>query len=148
MNLYVAAPAEPTVGWGHPMALIITALVFWAFTSAYKRWKQVKNTPSQAPTSGPAQVTATTAKPQVNTGVAVDQGGNRAGTAVVVRPTPAPPAVPDDDALVQYAALRLSRMNTTQIVREMKNAFGISERTAWRVVGRAKKNREGAGQTP
>jgi hypothetical protein len=135
---YIAAAAEPDAGWGKLVALIVTALAFWAFTVGHKRYKQLKETPSKTHSSDPPQVTVNTVKPQVTAGVTADQGGDASGRAVVVHPTPPVPAERDDDGLEAFVALRLARMNTTQVVREAEKTFGVSAATAWRAVRRAR----------
>lgn len=139
-----AAAAGQDAGWGRLIALALTALAFWAFTAAHKRWKQVKDIPSKTHSSGPPELTVNTVKPQADAGVTVDHGEAQAGRAVVVRAAPTAHQK-RDDGVDEFVRLRLKNTATTQLVREVENQFKVSTATAWRAVRRVRDSQAPAG---
>lgn len=122
MVTLLAADAEPSQGWGGPVALILTALLFWAATSAHKRWLSTRENPS--PTDG--QKSLTTVNPQVSG----DSDSADSGKAVAVRPTAAVDA---------FVAEKAGTKPATAVVREAAKRLRISESSAWRAWRRVTK---------
>lgn len=133
---FIAAAAEPHTGWGHPLALILTTLAFWAFTVGFKRYKQLRGTPSGTPSPASAAVTVTAVKPQLTATVDSENTPGGVSTAVVVRTPPA--ADEKTSAIDEFVALRLGKKTPTQIVREAKHVLKVSDATAWRAIRRAR----------
>lgn len=133
--LILSAAAEPQAGWGKLVALVGTALAFWAFTAAYKRYQEVRKAASANPSRATPSVTPSTPKPQLTGTPASNQGGPGVATAVVVRPATRQPRPIDE-----FVAQRLNKMPTSQIVREAKQVLKISDSTAWAAISQARKN--------
>lgn len=113
-------------GWGHLIALLGAALVFWAGTTAHRRWLTTRDNPSPTAIGG----VKNTVKPQVSG----DSDSNDSTRAVVVRSSP---------GLDEFVAARVGRQQPTQIVREAKRLFGKSEASIWRAIRKAR----GGGST-
>ncbi|MGX6605684.1 hypothetical protein ACWKSP_26655 [Micromonosporaceae bacterium Da 78-11] len=127
-----AQPAETHAGWGQLLALIGTALLFWAFTSIHKRWKETKNAPpSAAPSPALSAPTVKSVKPQVTAAVTPEIESVAAPAAVVVHQ---PTAAATNAALDEYIAVRFGRQSTAQIVRGAKRTLGVSESTVFRAI--------------
>jgi hypothetical protein len=137
MNLLAAATTEPQRGWGGPVALVATALIFWVFTGMYRRFKEARQATSGTPSSRPTEITVSTVKPQVTATVDSENRGGGPSTAVVVRPAPA--VAQQRTPVEEFVALRLGQMTTTQLVREAKKVLNVSDATAWRAVRKARK---------
>jgi len=134
--LAATTTAEPDAGWGRLVALVLTAVAFWAFTVGYKRYKDAQNTTSSNPSPAKIEAAVSTVKPQVTAAVDSDHRGAGATTAVVVR-TPATVAQPSP--IDEFVRMRLNTMTTTQIVRDAKRALSVSDATAWRAIRKARK---------
>lgn len=65
-TLATATAGEGNTGWGRPLALIGSALLFWLVSSAHKRWKEVKGKPF--PTSGAKSIGPAKQRPAIGTG--------------------------------------------------------------------------------
>lgn len=126
MTTTIAAQAAENPGWGKLIALIVTALVFWASTAAHKRWQQVKTVDLPSPDQGPKVLAAV--KPQVRADSDSDIGPEISGGGEVVPLRPKP--------IDKFVADRDGRQPATTIVREATEQLRVSPATAWRALRR------------
>lgn len=136
MNVVLAAEAQHSVGWGNPIALVLTALAFWGFTVAHKRYKDIKSgkvTPSRLPSPKPLSATVSTVKPQVAGTVTPEIEAPAAPAVVVVNEQPLTGS--KRAAVEAFINSELDQnIQVTEIVRKAVADFGVSETTAWRAV--------------
>lgn len=122
MPIVVAAPAEPSAGWGRLVALMVTAALFYAFTQIHKRWKASRENPS--PTDDRKAVT--TVKSQVR----ADSDSGDSTKVVAARSA---------TNIDTFVAERIGRLTPSQIVREARRRLGTSEASVWRALRRARR---------
>lgn len=120
--ILAAASAEPPAGWGKLIGLLVAGAVFWAFTGVHKRWLSTRANPS--PTGSQKAVEGV--NPQVKApGDPIDPS-----KAVVVRKGL------DLDVFVGDRLARNER--TSQIMRDARRAYRVSESTIKRSLRRAR----------
>jgi hypothetical protein len=124
LTVIAAAPAdEPNTGWGKVLALIVAALLFWAATEAYGRWKATSSGGFSPPAG---EITGASAKPQIMAG---------AGTV-----SKAPAQIGGKEAaVVAFIEQEGARKATSVLVREANRRFGASKRTVMRAIQKARR---------
>lgn len=132
----VLAAAEPQTGWGNPIALLLAAGLFWGFTHAYMRWKQL-NTDSPSPSDQTKALGGV--NPQVSdtfdtSGKALGKGSQKGSL-----PVPASPAGPVKP-VEKFVATRDGKAPTEQIVAAAKARFGASRSTVLRALRKHRKS--------
>jgi hypothetical protein len=134
MTVTIAAQAAEQPGWGNLIALVLTALLFWAGTAAHKRWQQVKTVDLPSPDQGPKQLVSV--KPQVSADSDSEDrvpSGN-GGEVVPLRRRP----------LDEFIADRDGKQPPTAIVREATQQLKVSESSAWRALRNLRRRSGGA----
>jgi hypothetical protein len=130
-TITLAASTPDNTGWGGPIAILIPFLLYWAATTGYQRWKEIRQPASPLP-AGVQELG--TVNPQVS-GDSDSNDSDLGGGGGEVIPLHRKP-------VERYVAENLDRKPTTQIVKEAKAVTGASESTVWRTI---KKFRRGGG---
>ena len=130
-TITIAAGAPQNTGWGGPIALLIPFLLYWAATTGYRRWQEVRQSASPLP-AGTKEIG--TVNPQVSGDSDSNDSdlGSSGGEVVPIRRKP----------VEEYVAANIDRKPATQVVKEAAAATGASESTVWRTF---RKFRRGGG---
>lgn len=119
----LAAAAEPNVGWGKLVALLVAAGLFWIGATIHQRWMVMRGQPD-SPTAGGVPLEGV--KPQVT------------GPSDPILTPSGVVATKVDHDLDEFVRRNVGKMRRADIIRAGKAKFRRSESTIKRAIRRTK----------